>query len=195
MNDFEQIYEQMRVHGMQLPTKRVAIQLQNPMAILEGYFKYFLSYEGVDLRWQPEYNQVAEWLGDNQGRGLFLYGDCGRGKSMLTRYVLPAIILKYTRKVVSVYDVQEMNRDIDDVLRKHVISLDDIGTEDMSVSYGNKRMAFAEVMDAAEKYGKLVIISTNLQGDEIARRYGQRVMERIVSTTRRIKFRGQSLRK
>ncbi|MFV0331131.1 MAG: hypothetical protein ACK5M3_14185, partial [Dysgonomonas sp.] len=90
---------------------------------------------------------------------------------------------------------QEMNKYIDDVLKKHVISLDDIGTEDISVNYGNKRQAFAEVMDAAEKYGKLIIISTNLRGDEIAERYGQRVMERIVSTTRRIKFRGQSLRK
>lgn len=195
MNDFDQIYEQMRVHGMQLPARRVAIQLQNPMAVLESCFRYFLAYEGVDLLWQPEYNQVAEWLGDNEGRGLFLYGDCGRGKSLLTRYVLPAIILKYVRKVVSVYDVQEMNKYIDDVLKKHVISLDDIGTEDISVNYGNKRQAFAEVMDAAEKYGKLIIISTNLRGDEIAGRYGQRVMERIVSTTRRIKFRGQSLRK
>ena len=50
-------------------------------------------------------------------------------------------------------------------------------------------------MDAAEKYRKLVIVSTNLNGDQIVARYGQRVMERIISVTRRIEFKGQSQRR
>jgi len=195
MNDFDTIFEQMKVHNMQLPTEYIRIGIASPRATLENGLRYFLSFDNAELCWLPEYDEVANWLADNQGRGLFLFGDCGRGKSMLTRFVLPAIILKYMRKVVSVYDVQSMNRHIDEVLKKHIISLDDIGTEDLSVSYGNRRLAFAEVMDAAEKYRKLVIISTNLTGDQIIARYGQRVMERIISTTRRIEFKGRSLRK
>jgi DNA replication protein DnaC len=72
--------------------------------------------------------------------------------------------------------------------------LDDIGTEDIAVSFGNKRAAFSEIMDAAEKKGKLVIITTNLQKEEIVQRYKERVYDRIISTTKRIKFSGNSLR-
>jgi DNA replication protein DnaC len=123
-----------------------------------------------------------------------MYGDCGRGKSMLLRYVLPVILLKYANKVVSVFDVQQMNKKPDDVLSKHIIGLDDIGTEDISVLNGNKRSVFSEVMDCAEKYAKLLIIATNLNSEQIEQIYGTRVIERIISTTRRIEFKGKSFR-
>ncbi len=195
MKGFKEIYEDMRLHGMPMPVERVKISIPNARTVLTNCFKYFLSFESAEFIWQKEYEEVAYWLEDNKSRGLFLYGDCGRGKSMLSRYVLPAILLKYERKVVSVYDVQDMNKKIDEVLKKHIISLDDIGTEELTVSYGNKRLAFAEIMDAAEKYGKMIIISTNLSDQQIADRYGWRVMERIIATTKRVLFSGKSLRK
>lgn len=193
-NDFKAICDEMRLHGMQMPSERVNIQISNAKTILENCFRYFLSSNNVEFQNQPEYNEVAKWLENNEGRGLFLFGDCGRGKSMLARYVIPAILLKYTRKVVKVYDVQEMNSRLDEVLSKHIISLDDIGTEELSVSYGNKRLAFAEIIDAVEKYGKLVIVSTNLGKQQIIDRYGERIFDRIISTTKRIEFKGKSLR-
>ncbi len=55
-------------------------------------------------------------------------------------------------------------------------------------------MAFAEVMDAVERESKLIIISSNLNGKEIENRYGTRTFERIISTTKRIEFRGESFR-
>jgi len=195
MSDFKNIYEQMKEHGMQLPVEPFRIRIPDAKAVLEDCFSFFLSFENTRFSWQQEYEDVVEWLTDNKGRGLLLYGDCGRGKSILSRYVIPAILLKCEQKVVSVYDAPQMNKNIDDVLKKHIISLDDIGTEDVSVNYGNKRLAFAEIIDAVEKQGKLVIISTNLSGSELERQYGKRVMERIISTTKRIEFRGRSLRK
>lgn len=186
---------EMKSLGMQVPAERVIIQIQGARTILENCFNYFLSFEKVEFVWQPEYEEVVKWLENNEGKGLFLYGDCGRGKSLLSRYVLPAILLKYCRKVVRVYDVQDMNSNIDEVLNKHILSLDDIGTEELSVNYGNKRLAFAEIMDATEKHGKLIIISTNLNKEEIIKRYGERVFERIIATTKRVEFKGKSLRK
>ncbi|NDV63783.1 hypothetical protein D0T60_00720 [Bacteroides sp. 224] len=185
----------MKIHGMPLPAEKVFVQIPNAKTILENCFKYFLSFQNAEFVWQPEYNEVVKWLEDNQGRGLFLFGDCGRGKSLLSRYVIPAILLKYMKRVISVYDIQDMNAKIDEVLRKHIISLDDIGTEELSVNYGNKRLAFAEIMDSVEKRGKLVIVSTNLKKDEIIGRYGERIYDRIISTTYRIEFKGNSLRK
>lgn len=191
---FDDIFKEMKVHGMKLPSEKVYLNVPDSRSLLFSAIRYFVSLEKKSAVWLPEYEKVANWLSDNGGRGLFLYGTCGRGKSILCRYALPAILLKYASKVVSVFDIQDMNQDIDLVLSKHIISLDDIGTEEVSIKYGERRMAFAEVMDAAEKHSKLVIISTNLNERELKDRYGDRVLDRIKATTVRILFKGESLR-
>lgn len=195
MKTFEQITEDMKSLGMKLPVNHVKIVIPDARQILFNAMTYFVGLEGKKMEWLPEYDKVAEWLVNNNGRGLFLFGNCGRGKSILCRFAIPAILLKYMRKVTSVYDVQDMNKDIDSVLSKHIISIDDIGTEELSVKYGEKRLAFAEVMDAAEKYGKLIIVSTNLTGPELKERYGDRIVDRIHSTMFQVNFNGKSLRK
>lgn len=192
---FDTIVEEMKAHGMKLPNERVYISVPNARQVLAGALKYFIrKIDGREARWLPEYEKVAAWLSSNNGRGLFLFGNCGRGKSILCRYALPAILLKYCRKVVTVFDIQDMNRDIDLALSKHILSLDDIGTEELSVKYGERRLAFAEIMDAAEKQGKLVIVSTNLGETELRERYGDRVLDRIRAVTTRVLFTGKSLR-
>ncbi|MDR2004158.1 MAG: hypothetical protein LBQ74_14095 [Prevotella sp.] len=199
MQDFKEkeggIIAYMKELHMKLPSEKINIRIPGAKTILENCFKYFLSMQGKEFIWQPEYDHVAEWLEDNRGRGLLLYGDCGRGKSLLAMYVIPAIILKYMGKVMRVYDTREMNECLDAILDRPLISLDDIGTEEIVNVYGNKRWAFTEIIDAAEKYGKLLIISTNLDGPAIIERYGGRIMERIISTTARVEFKGESLRK
>ena len=44
---------------------------------------------GDRAQWPDEYDQIAAWLSDNQGKGLMLIGDCGRGKSLITTEILP----------------------------------------------------------------------------------------------------------
>lgn len=192
---FKDVYDEMKRLEQPIPPKRIEVRISDARTVLWQAFRFFASQEGVRAEWLPEYEQIAAWLTNNEGRGLFMFGNCGRGKSLLGRYVLPAILLQYMRKVVSVYDMQDLNRDIDGALRKHIISLDDVGTEELSVKFGEKRQAFAEVMDAAEKYGKLLIISTNLSLEDLRQRYGDRVIDRIRRTTRRVAFNGKSLRK
>ena len=189
--DFEQLHEEMKIHGMPVPKQRHRIAIDNSKEIMKNTLQYFVGFEGKNAEWIEQYDQVADWLSDSKGRGLFMYGDCGLGKSLLGRYVLPAIILKYSRKVVSVYSMSEVNKLIDQVISMPFISLDDVGVEEVINDFGNKRSAFAEIIDEVEKKGKMIIISTNLQ----VRKYGDRIMERIISTTYRVKFYGKSLRK
>lgn len=101
----------------------------------------------------------------------------------------------YCRKVVSCYDAQQMNADLDVVKQKHIIYVDDIGTENLSVKYGEKRLAFAELADEAEKKGKLLILTTNLSIDELREKYGERTIDRLRAITRTVLFSGESLRK
>mgnify|MGYP000966065784 CR=1 FL=1 len=194
MEHFDKIREQMRLHGMKLPQERVHIRVPDAKAVLHSTMSSFIAHEGKTMQWLPEYDAVAAWLTANNGRGLFMYGNCGRGKSLLTRYALPAILLSCCRRVVSVFDTQEMNRDIDHVLSKRLIAIDDVGTEEVSIKYGVRRLAFAEIMDACEKESRLAIVSTNLSVNEIRQRYGERTFDRIRSTTQQVLFEGKSLR-
>ncbi|WP_165045106.1 hypothetical protein [Dysgonomonas sp. ZJ709] len=172
MYNFDQVYHEMERHGMKLPQSKIKVKIKNAQQVLESALIYFLKREDKDMIWLPEYDEVVDWLSDNQGRGLFLYGQCGRGKSLLGRMVLPAILLKFSQKVVSVFDMQDMNSDVDYALSKHLISLDDVGTEEQSVKYGQRRCAFDEIVDAAEKYNKLILISSNQSVDNLRERYG-----------------------
>lgn len=195
MWNFEKTLAEMKRHSMPVPEEAVRISVPNAESVLRYAMSSFLRLQNKEAVWLPEYEIVADWLIDNKGKGLFLYGNCGRGKTLLCRYVLPAILLEYCQKVVSVFDVQTMNRDIDRVVAKHIVSIDDIGTEDQSVKYGERRLAFAEVMDAAEKNSNLVIVSSNLYAADIKAIYGDRVLDRIKATTRRVLFEGESLRR
>lgn len=197
MTDFKSVIEEMRLHGMPAPPEKKDVILSVPGAheLLKKSFEYILSFQNIKAVWQKEYDQVGDWLCNNEGRGLLLWGNCGLGKSLLGRYIIPAILLKFCRKIVNVYSVGEMNQKIDEVLTRQFISLDDIGTEEMVNVYGNKRLAFAEIMDAAEKQSKLVIISTNLNNEALIEKYGFRVYDRIIATTKRVRFEGDSLRR
>jgi len=88
-----------------------------------------------------------------------------------------------------------MNANLDEVKKKHIIYVDDIGTENLSIKYGEKRLAFAELADEAEKKGKLLILTTNLTIDELKEKYGERTIDRLRAITKTILFSGASLRK
>ena len=195
MRNFNEIIKNMQSIGMKVPGDKVRFKIPGARDVLHEVMANILSREGKELTWLPEYDKVARWLSDNEGRGLFLFGNCGRGKSLLCRYAIPIILMEYCRKIVSVYDIHEMNANIDDVLHRKIVALDDIGTEEVSVKYGERREAFGEIMDMAEKNGNLVIVSTNLDAGKLQNRYGPRVLDRIKSTTLRVMFEGKSLRK
>lgn len=85
-------------------------------------------------------------------------------------------------------------QDPEEVFNRKLLALDDIGTEEIAVNYGTRRDLFPELMDMAEKYGKVVIASSNLDSEQLLERYGSRTMERIMATMKRVKFQGKSFR-
>lgn len=194
MNEFENIFEEMKLHGLKVPSEKVFIRIPGAKVILKNAIEYFLGKEGKKPVWLSQYDQVASWLEDNEGRGLFLYGGCGLGKTFITRYAITAILLKYCNKVVASFDMAEVNKDPDKILAKHIISLDDIGTEDISVRYGEKRSIVPEILDATEKYGKLLLMTSNLGAEDLIKKYGNRTFDRILAVTKRIEFDGKSFR-
>ena len=189
--DFRQTIEKLRDTGFSPVPNTVEISIPDAKKVLWAGIKYFTEDKA---QWLPEYEEVSGWLAGNEGRGLLCFGNCGRGKTLICGKILP-LLLNHYGKVVSCYDSQQMNAELDAVKQKHIIYVDDIGTENLSVKYGEKRLAFAELADEAEKKGKLLILTTNLSIDELREKYGERTIDRLRAITRTVLFSGESLRK
>ena len=194
---FKNLVSQMRDTGYPQEIDRVQISIPNAEKRLRGGLQYVVNMKsGYNAEWnERNYRPIVDWMTDNKGKGLLMFGGCGLGKSVIGMYILPLLIKDVHKKVVNIFSAQELNKNIDEILKLHIIYIDDIGTEDNLNSYGNKRMPFAELCDAAEKKGKLLILTTNLSIDELTQRYGDRVVDRLIATTKAVPFTGDSLRK
>lgn len=194
---FRNLVSQMRDTGYPQEIDRVQISIPNAEKRLRGGLQYVVNMKsGCNAEWnEHNYRPIVDWMTDNKGKGLLMFGGCGLGKSVIGMYILPLLIKDVHKKVVNIFSAQELNKKIDDILKLHIIYIDDIGTEDNLNSYGNKRMPFAELCDAAEKKGKLLILTTNLSIDELTQRYGDRVVDRLIATKKAVPFVGDSLRK
>lgn len=194
---FKNLVSQMRDTGYPQEIDRVQISIPNAEKRLRGGLQYVVNMKsGCNAEWnERNYRPIVDWMTDNKGKGLLMFGGCGLGKSVIGMYILPLLIKDVHKKVVNIFSAQELNKKIDEILKLHIIYIDDIGTEDNLNSYGNKRMPFAELCDDAEKKGKLLILTTNLSIDELTERYGDRVVDRLIATTKAVPFIGDSLRK
>ena len=151
---------------------------------------------GVDAAWTQDYEPIAAWLSDNKGKGLLMSGSCGTGKTLIGSRIIPLLLYHYCNKLmVFQYPAQKINCKVDEILRQKIIYIDDVGKENMLNSYGNKRWIFPEIVDEAERRGKMLILSTNLDAEHLAEKYDDRTMDRLRSLTRLAPFTGKSLRK
>lgn len=194
--NYDEILNQLKTEGNPTPSPRFRFSIPNAREELEKALGVVLSRMGEKLVWLPEYDKVAEWLTNNNGKGLMLYGNCGRGKSLLTRYAIPALIRAFCQRIVSVVDCGSQQVNIDEILRRKFISLDDIGVEVDRIDYGTRRNIVVEAINKAQDNpDTMLIMSSNLSGDAIRKRYGDRIYDRVKYLCHRVAFKGQSLRK
>lgn len=170
----------------------VQIKIPDARRQLANGLKFFC---GDKARWNSGYDKIASWLSDNKTKGLMLVGDCGLGKSLIGMRIIPLLLNHYCQRVVTVCTVAELNKAPDEIMAHHIIYVDDVGTEDVSNNYGNRRIPFAELVDATERDGKLLMFSTNLNDTLIEQKYGKRAFDRLHAVVRKITITGQSMRK
>lgn len=194
--NYDEILNQLKTEGNPTPSPRFRFSIPNAREELEKAMAAVLSRMGEKLVWLPEYDKVAEWLTNNHGKGLLLYGNCGRGKSLLARYAIPMLFRGFCQRIVSVVDCGSQQVNIDEILRRKLISLDDIGVEVGRVDYGTRRNIVIEAINKAQDNpDTMLIMSSNLSGDAIRERYGARIFDRVKYLCHRISFNGQSLRR
>ena len=198
--DFKQIIQRFDKGEELFLADKVRVRIPNAEQRLRGGLDYFVNHysngEIPRATWsEHNYRPIVEWMNDNKGRGLLMTGRCGTGKSLIGKHILPLLMQDACRKVVSIFNAQELNTKIDEILKLHIICIDDVGTEELSKSYGNVRCTFSELCDAAEQKGKLLIITTNLTAKELEEKYGERTLDRLKAITKFVPFTGKSLRK
>jgi len=174
-----------------LPPEPVNFQIrENARKIFSNLFKELIP----DFKYLPEYEQVTNWLENNKGKGLALIGANGRGKTIIGRLIIPVLFVINHQKHFTRVNAQEMNENLDDILRRRLITIDDIGVEDQRVVYGERRWAFPEVMDNAEKNRNIIVFTSNLDAPAIEKKYGLRTRERVRAVCKVVVFKGESLR-
>lgn len=151
---------------------------------------------GGNVVWEEGYDEVVDWLSDNKGKGLLLMGGCGLGKTLIATRIIPGLIKHYCQKWTTVCYPTTINKKLDYTLSTNSpLVLDDIGIEQEFTDYGNKRYAVREIVDEAERTGRLLVITTNLTTDELTEKYGVRTIDRLMGLTRLVVIEGESNRK
>lgn len=189
--DFKKTIEYLSDTGYKPLPDGISIRIPDAKVNLMNGIRYF---RGDNARWMSGYDRIAEWLTDNKRKGLMLTGGCGLGKSLIGMRIIPLLINHYCQLITHTYTAVEINTNPDEVLQYKVVYIDDVGTEDVSNVYGNRRVPFAEIVDATERDGKLLMFSTNLDEDHIKAKYGERVLDRLRAVTRKITLQGKSMR-
>lgn len=178
--------------SMETIDQRVYIKTPDARSILARGIRHFV---GNDAVWLDEYEQVADWLSDNKGRGLLCAGNCGRGKTVICQRAIPVIFQHWHRLIVNIITSTELNDRFDEFRQYKILSIDDIGKESVANRYGEKRNYIQEIIDEAERKQKLLILSTNDSMDELRSKYDDRTIDRLRALTRPVIFKGESLRK
>ena len=148
-----------------------------------------------NFQWLPEYNEIVDYLQCTEGKGLFLAGDVGRGKTTIIHHAIPLLFYHCQKKVVKCTHANELKSHLEEYKIKLLISVDELGTEPIANDYGNRYEPANNLFDMAEAHSKIVFVSTNLSSEAIRQRYGIRTLDRITRLCRIVKFRGESFRR
>lgn len=109
-----------------------------------------------------------------------------------TLSTLPAL------RIISAVDVVALARDEDSFKRMRnalVLVIDDLGTEPATAKvYGTEQTPIAEVINHRYEAMLTTIITTNLNDDAIAKRYGERTIDRLREMYEKLTFTGVSYR-
>lgn len=156
---------------------------------------FMLLLEKNNMGFLPEYEKVVKWLEDNEGKGLLLFGDCGRGKTLLAEYVIPQFFGLVHNIIFTDFDAKKIKEEFTNMKMKKFITVDELGLEPETINeYGNIFDPMFELLDHAEKINQIIIFTTNFGYNELEQKYETRGMERLLSITQRIGFKGDSQR-
>lgn len=213
----------MKIHQLilNLPTTSAGEQLckpgklqekkENIESALQMLYKIQVEARGrefiADAPTLDKLNLAAKWLSSSQKIGLVLYGNVGSGKTMLlnsltqlffrTGCFIPHII-STTAAELQRYYVQDQSAEGFYGVAKNskILLLDDLGCEpENCIIYGTSYHPISEIIYHRYRNQLTTILTTNLTDNELASRYGPRIMDRLEESFDFIAYTHPSYRK
>lgn len=155
------------------------------------FIKAVTFFMAGDIRFETE-------MGFAFGRGLWVSGTAGLGKTSIFKAVARNPVKPI--QIYSMHDISDHVREQGymDLPGGRLVVLDDVGAEACPVKYYGTEInwfqTFMERYYLKEQPFEKLIITTNLGGDEIEKRYGYRVRSRIREMFNQITVSGQDMR-
>ena len=162
---------------------------------VENLLRFDNNINEESLQFLPEYEIVLDWMINNQGKGLFITGDVGRGKTNIIIGVIRPLFLAQMNKLIIGCHARDLPGQVESFKKRAIVYVDELGTESMANYFGERFEAFNVLLDVVEQYNKpMLIISSNLSGEAFQKRYGDRSLDRLQRLCKIISFKGVSLR-
>lgn len=139
--------------------------------------------------WEPQYQQLGDWMSQPGGRGAIIFGSAGAGKTFLAT-VYAALAYMHCGALFTIVAARELNDFADKVKKDRFLIIDDIGVEEELNVYGTRRYVLPEIVDVAERRNSILVLTTNLTAAQLATKYGMRTIDRLRSVCKAIDFTG-----
>jgi len=153
-------------------------------------------------------DKAAKWLAGNFKIGLILYGTVGNGKSTLSRAISRLIDLLYEspysneRKfVISVSALELANisknepERFENLKKAELLAIDDVGVEPSIIKvWGNEISPFVDTIYYRYDRQLFTIMTSNLNAEELANKYGERIADRFTEMFDKIPFENHTYR-
>ena len=184
---------------------------ENIESALQMLYKILVEARGrefiADAPTLEKLNLAAKWLGSSQKFGLVLYGNVGSGKTMLlnslaqlffrTGCFMPHIICTTAAELQRCYVQDQSAEGFYGVAKNSkILLLDDLGCEpENCIIYGTSYHPISEIIYHRYRNQLTTILTTNLTDNELASRYGPRIMDRLEESFDFIAYTNPSYRK
>lgn len=141
-----------------------------------------------------EYDKIIEYIKDNKGKSLLITGSCGTGKSVIACSIFP-LLFATTKKLMRPMTAQQFAK-LKQLPSYEFMIIDDLGLEGEVKNYGTEIDNLSDLMDKLERVGGCaVVITSNLTGEQMREKYGDRFMERLINNFVIVRIEGKSNRK
>jgi len=129
-----------------------------------------------------------------QGYGIMLSGPAGTGKTFLMRCMIGNGRIQHAQRDIADWGLDQIY-DWFEWRDQKTVCIDDLGAERTASRYGERDEIMRLVIERrASKRDVRTHVTTNLTGEQIRERYGDRILDRLMGMCKVFKMAGQSMR-
>lgn len=188
-NEYKRAFEVLEKNGYVFE-KSLNFQMSN----LSNHLPAISRQVGIDIKETKLIQEVFKYFEDTNGKHLCLLGTCGTGKTLLATKIIPLIFCANFQKIFKVIKACDLNNSLQEAKEYPFVVIDDFGTESTAVNFGNKVEAFNEVIDSVEGRKCFVVVTSNLDANQIKQKYGVRTYDRLRGLFKVIQVNEKSMR-